>query len=954
VNGIIELIRKELPRREVSFVFPSEVVGDAWALRIGTFLGVRSLETGRFLSWDRFKEQAIARSFRDRKPVSALLRRLFAEALIARNREAPFFETLIPRAYADLGGVFTETVARILPSLAWYRERREESPGYPRDGADRDLDRLHREYGDFLRKHRLFEPSWEKASLRGGGEYLIFFPEAIEDFGEYQALLQPPEFRVFRVDDLGDANSEPSLLSSGLRVFPQAGEELRSALRDLRRFHEEGIPWEDMAISVPRLEDWEPCLCRDLELYHIPFSRRAGKNLGESGPGRLFSLIASCVGENFAFGPLKALLLQGRIPWKDRGINQALIEFGIAHNCVFPYTEGGVEVDIWDEAFRQAGVGELRAWYRRVRRFCTSLGRAKSFREISRGYFQDRDSLLDMTLLSKEENDLLARCIEELAALIQVEEEYQFHLESPFTFLVSHLARTNYVPDSRKPGVNIFPYRVAAAAPFACHIVLNCSQGSGTVLYRSLEFLRQDKREALGLGDEDASGAFFRLYALPPGEGFSPWTRFSVSTTSYSGPAIPHSFFVEHQEEAPETPEEDPFIRERHFWVPGGPFPERLFPVQRRGFFNWTRTLPGRGRGFSFAEGPVREDSPLHALLKERIFRQEQPSAPAVFGPGTPGEPGMEAPDPAAGEELTVTATRDLNPFFGCSLEWLFRRIFSLEEFSLEARLLDDTSLGILYHRILKRLFEEIAGRDGAFRAAHLEDYNRLAREICTEETARFPAFQGPLAGPLLRAQTAGIAGKIRNLLKTEARYFNGCRITGVEIPLEETLPEGGEERNGRIRLKGFIDRVSLSPEGDCLLIDYKTGGCPPRKQCIETEESPLEDFQIPLYISLLEKQSRRQVDGAFFFSIHQHDVSVIVGTLPGKRNKYSREEYQSTLDALGGYIQRFARAVQGLDFSLGEKPFGRCLDCDYRTICRSTYSLNKGSCGPPASNYQS
>jgi hypothetical protein len=292
-------------------------------------------------------------------------------------------------------------------------------------------------------------------------------------------------------------------------------------------------------------------------------------------------------------------------------------------------------------------------------------------------------------------------------------------------------------------------------------------------------------------------------------------------------------------------------------------------------------------------------------------------------------------------DALTVTPTEDLNPFFACSLLWLYRRIFRLREYSLEAPLLDDASLGLLYHRILEALFARI----GTFDKARLEEYLAWAGDITGEEVRNNPDFRGPLARPLLSSQAEGIAKKIGALLKTEGRFFNGCRVSDLEARLEL--------RRGRITFKGIIDRVSVTPEGDFFIVDYKTSKVPSFNQCAETEKSPLEDFQMPMYIRLYEETLQAQagaagearaVEGAFFFCINQHDVSVAVGELPGKKNKRTREEYRETMEALETYIERFHGALDRLDFSLERIPYSRCQDCDYHTLCRSLYSLNRGA----------
>jgi hypothetical protein len=154
-----------------------------------------------------------------------------------------------------------------------------------------------------------------------------------------------------------------------------------------------------------------------------------------------------------------------------------------------------------------------------------------------------------------------------------------------------------------------------------------------------------------------------------------------------------------------------------------------------------------------------------------------------------------------------------------------------------------------------------------------------------------------------------------------------------------ETLIESVQ---GGLLFKGKLDRVSVSPDGEPCIIDYKTGAAPSAKASTERENSPLENFQIPMYIKLYEDKYSAAVGGAFFMSINKHDISAVVGSPGGKRG-LSRDAYQPTIEALEAYIRRFAEAVTDMDFSSPEIRYNDCLSCDFRTICRTTYGLNAG-----------
>jgi RecB family exonuclease len=673
----------------------------------------------------------------------------------------------------------------------------------------------------------------------------------------------------------------------------------------------------------------------------------------------LFALAASCVNNNFSFDSLKSLLLNDQIPWRRPDLNRALIEFGAEKNCVSGFWERGRFVDVWAEALARDGREELLGnYYGELKSRLQAMIRAKSFASLRGRYFAFRGwswgpgegedpssdpaapgasgggfGFLSREACSDEGDAALARCVEELAALIRLEEEYpELIPPSPFSFFLGELQELRYVPDRpNEPGVNIFPYRVAAGAPFGAHFVLGASQKSATVLYQPLKFLRQDKRRDLGLADFDASAEFFQLYQPgsfeTAGGSFVSRGWISAAERTFSGWAIPHSRFQAIKPPQGVKPSQgDAYQAERDWWARGpgargeDGFPPRLFRAQREGFERW-RSLLGQGAGgYSFLRGPFPQEGGDLLARRLRDFQYAWP------GDGAP-EAGAE------GEKLLKVSATDLNRFFSCPLSWLWGKVFFLKEETLEALLLDDASLGRLYHEILRNLFTRIREEDGLFRVERLETYRRWADEAAADAAERFPAFQGPLAVPLLRSLSWTIGRKIRALLDLEARYFPGFAVAELERFLEL--------RRGDLLFRGILDRVSVSPDDEPFILDYKTGKAPTKADSTAREDGSLGDFQIPLYVKLYEETRGIKVGGALFISVQRRDLNAVLGK-PGGKQGHRREAYEATLEALETYIETFAASIGGLNFVPPRISFEACGDCDYRGVCRTVYSLNR------------
>ncbi|MCL1927691.1 MAG: PD-(D/E)XK nuclease family protein [Treponema sp.] len=922
MNSVFEtIIEKIKEKTNTFFVFPSETAASLWARKICIHGELRSLSPEHFLAWDRFKEEAIRSEEKKRKPVSALIRRLFAHSLTQKNTNEPFLQALIPVQYAKNSLVFTDSIASLLSSLKRWEELHT-AGHFKDDDEDRDLHIIKTSYAAFLQENCLYEPSWEKMSFfKNDKNYIIFFPEALEDFEEFKELLNLPEVNLYSCKQAAHNTEEKPILN----FFNSARTEIRSAVLEIRRLHEAGLPYEEIAVTLSDYKNIAPYMERELTLHDIPFVSRSGKTLGEYPIGKLFSLISECSASLFSFDSVKRLLLDCSIPWKDPESNKSLIEYGIKNHCVAPFRDRSRIADAWEEGFKQSPNDHLAAYYKRLKKTIQAMTGAKSFRKILEQYYVFRsflvfstgepspDDSLDAENQSAESNAVLARCIEELSALIEAEETFrQLAVDVPFNFYVSHLRKKNYVYNSNEGGVNLYDYPVAAGTPFGCHILLNASQAAVVFQHRPLPFLQPDKRTRLGITDTDASAAMLSLYSIASYKNYNCFTRISASEKTFAGWAIPHSFFAHNQQKADLVTGtaayiEDLFSIEQQWRAGSAEKPAQLYPVQKEGFKRWSTLL--------LESQPINSGG-LYTGKIARTLREKIRSK----------NTGMESNGIT---ELSVSAS-DLNEFFTCPLMWLYGRIFRLEKFELDASLLDAESLGLIYHKILERLFERIKDNHTCFLKEHLGVYFNWIEEITADVLQSHNTLRGPLIYPLRPSLASAINRKLRTLLKTEAQYFDGYKVKELE--------QGYKVNQRKLLLNGYIDRVSEGPSGP-MIIDYKTGKIPLQSHCRLNEENELLDFQIPMYIKLYEEVTGEKVDSALFAGINKNEFVSVVGAF--RKKEYSREQYQSTIDALDRAIEDFETAVSELNFTRVNTHIKTCTKCTYRTMCRSQYSLN-------------
>jgi CRISPR/Cas system-associated exonuclease Cas4 (RecB family) len=201
----------------------------------------------------------------------------------------------------------------------------------------------------------------------------------------------------------------------------------------------------------------------------------------------------------------------------------------------------------------------------------------------------------------------------------------------------------------------------------------------------------------------------------------------------------------------------------------------------------------------------------------------------------------------------------------------------------------------------------------------------------------KYTTSHGPILGAVLLSLAKSIVSKIYRLLKSEAKYFNGWTI----LDLEKQLALQQES----ILLNGKIDRLIQSPDGDTIIIDYKTSVTPSQTNIKKNPESPLSDFQMPMYVRLAEQarsESYQTISAAYFYSINKHTWKNEFGKTQSGKNGMSREEYQDIMDMFDKHIEAFHTSVQGLDFRPQNVSVSECIKCTYKTVCRRTYSLKQ------------
>lgn len=963
----------------VFFVFPTDIAASAWsdyALRLK-----KAVALERFTAWDKFKSEAVRAEKQDKNSIPSPLRKLFVLQLLRQNAETPFFSSLVPSEYASNPSVFADWLTSLVPCLALWKRKRSErrelagtlsDVGIFNDAEDADLRELEKRYRSFLDSHNLFEPAWEKPPLKADGRrYVIVYPEILQDFEEYRPILeQSPFIELIPVPDFPVDDSV-----CGFYPYPNARTELRETVLRIEKLCSnqaknqnpqnqnvqnqnadaaELLDWDDIAVSVPDLENLAPYILREFGLRNIPVKLRSGKKLGLYPAGRLFALIKNCADESFSFDSLRSLLSENAFPWKDKTAANQLIEFGIKNNCLCSY--GGI--DVWEEAFAKNG-GEERALalYRKLKQAVLSMRGAPNFQKLRERYFAFRSVFFDPQKFSAEANLVIGRCIGELASLIDIEQTYPDAAQcaDPFDFFVRVLDSKEYLAQSQGGGVNVFSYKVAAGAAFKRHFILNASQDSLTLVYRPLSFLSDEKRAHLGAIDTDVSAFFVRLYALHSEYPMS----VSCSEKTFSGYTIAHNIFSSCTNrvasEISGALGADSFEKEKNFLHGRASFPAFLYSVQKNGFLSWAVSGDSKPE---LASCGMSEAAALSVPeLKKRI----------------------DAYVRCAHTGAIRVSPSNLNVFFTCPLQWLFSRVLKIAEYDPEASLIDDLSVGTLFHEIIRRVLSQLQSEkippyaeNGSLPEKLCEAVLSFTHEVIASlpESCALQKKLSPLTIENFKMQEDAFAEVLIAFFTEFVLWFPGYTVVSLEEPLSFDC-------GGRL-LEGKIDCVlQKAGSGDIFIVDFKTSNMPSASECLKLPGTEFKNYQLAAYMYLYEKckcGGKPWVGGAGFFSIYQKKPSTVVGFLTHaldekKTNPYRKaniierncigEDGHSPVEQTFALLEEaalvYANELNDPKLSLftdpkrlhrlpnGQRvPYKTCAACRYKTLCRTVYSLGR------------
>ncbi|MCR4742946.1 MAG: PD-(D/E)XK nuclease family protein [Treponema sp.] len=919
-KNLIEITLKEnIKNPSAVFVFPTQTAAELWADKIIFISEVSALAMNRFLAWDTFKGQSIKGQHQDKTSIPSAMRQIFAANIISQNAENPFLKNLIIPEYAKTASGFENWICSLLPSLKNWKTKFDKS-NQKADDEDCDLLNLYEKYSDFLEENNFFDPAWETPPFqKDGNKYFIFFPEILSDYFEYEEILKSSEdITIINLPKTDDKISD-------VQFFNNSRIELKNVADYCRKIHEDKenpIAWDQIAISIPNMETYGLYLDRELTLAQIPHLMRYAKPLSSVGAGGLFNQINECANSNFSYNSIKALILNSELPWKDKNAIKQLIAFGKKNHCICSFNYQNKLVDVWESSFKENPKEEVaHNFYKILKKDIQNLKNSKTFSEVRDRYFNLRNDLFDMDQCSKQADLILSRCISELGSLLDLEEDFPniCKVSSPYDFFTNYISDINYLEQSEERGIQIYPYKLAASAPFDCHIILDSSQASLSIVYKQLAFLRDDKRlNLLGREDPNVTEKFLALYSMNSYKCPAYFTAANKTFDAYSQTcSYLNEIDLRKENDEIKLFGKNPYKIEENWLLNSDlEFPKKITEIQKIGMENW-----------KFTQNLKNSDKNLE---KSQEFVKEFVNSTKL-----------------------KFSTTQLKSYENCPRCWLFEKRLNLQEENNAAVLMDYFQMGNLYHKIFELYLKNLNGK-----AIHIEhDQNGIPTDLSEEYknildksiTDAINDYENPyLTKQILSTTRRALEKIVEESIKKFSDTFDGCFLENSEGEFSY------EDEHKAYDCYGRIDCLLRDPtDNDTILIDFKSSASAiPSNLYLDPEDPDAKpDFQMPMYIYLLRNQQKPvTVDNACFYDVTKGNCTIVFGHNLGERlgkdlsKVPEKEAFEDTIKYLLDYMDNMAEKIKEGDFSPDPEiqDYSYCRACSHNNICRRTFNVGK------------
>jgi ATP-dependent helicase/DNAse subunit B len=340
--------------------------------------------------------------------------------------------------------------------------------------------------------------------------------------------------------------------------------------------------------------------------------------------------------------------------------------------------------------------------------------------------------------------------------------------------------------------------------------------------------------------------------------------------------------------------------------------------------------------------------------LAESVFQPDAaPSevelarAKAAIGPRT--ENGRLRPGPLQLEpvlermrEIKLFGPSTLEEYATCPYRWFIGHELKPQSVGPEA---EPLTTGQIAHKVLEALYENPPGPGGRPTPETLDEWRQAARELISEKGAtRLPRELSDTAAALHRVE-----GLVLAFLVDEAATATPFTPAHTEAAFGFDESEKGPLPLASGGVHGQIDRIDLTPRGEALVQDYKSGGK------VDGGAGMLEKrgkLQLQLYMLAARELWGHELAGGLYRPLggtgdrtpkgllRKELSDELAGLDPRPRDHLDDEAFEEALDAARDKAEEIVASVQG-GRVVRDPIGGSCPDwCSFQPICRRERGL--------------
>lgn len=274
----------------------------------------------------------------------------------------------------------------------------------------------------------------------------------------------------------------------------------------------------------------------------------------------------------------------------------------------------------------------------------------------------------------------------------------------------------------------------------------------------------------------------------------------------------------------------------------------------------------------------------------------------------------------------------ELETYNNCPAQYYYRYGMGLMSPYDDPKKYETLLLGIVCHEILELFYKKFTAEIIDYLNRDLFDWAEK-KEFIEENIFRIAEVQGfNIRLQEVKLELSLYAGHILRLirkdlesLKEEPKYFLPARF---EENIEVEHLYKGQEGEKKIVIRGRVDRIDESTDGEKIFIDYKLGS-----GSVKTwgDYEKGDTLQFPIYSLASDPCSCK------YLSIKKEEITSFyrITDEGRKKGEITKEELKEMQENIRQKINEILKGIGNYDFNKGPSKEGVCSYCDYKMICR-------------------